>query len=161
MKIKAYAIKHTGGSAEPFSYQRKMDKSDVLVKITHCSIAKGDIQVMNNDWGDTKFPLVPGHEIIGIVEEAGSEVSSIKKGDRVGIGYQQEACFNCEFCKEGYEQFCSRQKVIGVNCYGGLAEHIIVDNRFAFKLPSKLDSAKSIPLMSAVLLFIPESLKPD
>jgi D-arabinose 1-dehydrogenase-like Zn-dependent alcohol dehydrogenase len=151
MKIKAYAIKHKGGSTEPFSYQKKMGKSDVLVKITHCSIAKGDIQFMNNDWGDTKFPLVPGHEIIGIVEETGSEVSGIKKGDRVGIGYQQEACFKCEFCKEGYEQFCPRQKVIGVNCYGGLAEHIIVDNRFVFKLPSKLDSAKSIPLMSAGL----------
>ena len=151
MKIKAYAIKEKGGKAEPFSYERGVGKNDVLVKITHCGIARGDIQSINDDWGDTKFPLVPGHEIIGIIEEAGSEVVGLKNGDRVGIGYQQEACFECQFCKEGNEQFCPKQKVIAVDCYGGLAEHIVVDGRFAFKLPSKLDSAKSIPLLSSGL----------
>ena len=69
MKINAYAIKEKGGKAEPFSYERTLGKNDVLVRITHCSIARGDIQIINNDWGDTKFPLVPGHEIIGIIEE--------------------------------------------------------------------------------------------
>lgn len=151
MKIKAYSIKQQGGKAEPFFYERKMGKRDVIVKITHCGIATGDIQIINNDWGDTKFPLVPGHEIIGIIEKTGSAVKGLKNGDRVGIGYQQEACFRCEFCKDGNEQFCSKQKVIGVDCYGGLAEHIIVDGRFAFKLPKKIESAKSIPLLSSGL----------
>ena len=151
MKIKAYAIKKRGGMPEPFSYERKVGKNDVLVKITHCSIAMGDIQIINDDWGDTKFPVVPGHEIIGIIEETGSKVTGLKNGDRVGIGYQQEACFKCQFCKEGNEQFCPDQKVIGVNSYGGLAEHIVADGRFAFKLPPKLDSAKSIPLLSSGL----------
>lgn len=151
MKIKAYAIKKNGGKPEPFFYQKKPGKNDVLVKITHCSIARGDIQFIDNDWGDTKFPLVPCHEIIGIIEEAGSQVAGLRKGDRVGIGYQQSACFECQFCKEGNEQFCLEQQVIAVDCYGGLAEHIVVDSRFAFKLPSKLDSAKSVPLLSAGL----------
>ena len=151
MKIKAYAIKKKGGKAEPFSYERKLGKNDVLVRITHCGIATGDIQIIDDDWGDTKFPVVPGHEIIGIIEETGSDVIGLKNGDRVGIGYQQEACFECQFCKEGNEQFCRNSKVIGVDCYGGLAEHIVVDGRFAFKLPSKLDSAKSTPLMSSGL----------
>jgi D-arabinose 1-dehydrogenase-like Zn-dependent alcohol dehydrogenase len=151
MKIKAYSIKQQGGKAEPFSYEREVGKNDVLVKITHCGIATGDIQFMNNDWGDTKFPLVPGHEIIGIIERTGSGVNGLKNGDRVGIGYQQEACFKCQFCKEGNEQFCPDQKVIGVDFYGGLAEHIVVDSRFAFKLPLKLDSAKSVPLLSSGL----------
>lgn len=151
MKIKAYAVKQQGGMAEPFFYERKVRKSDVLVKITHCGIATGDIQIINDDWGDTKFPLVPGHEMIGIIEKTGSEVTGLKNGDRVGIGYQQEACFECEFCKEGNEQFCSEQKVIAVDSYGGLAEHIVVDGRFAFKLPPKLDSAKSVPLLSSGL----------
>lgn len=111
----------------------------------------GRYSIINDDWGDTKFPVVPSHEIIGIVEETGSEVTGLKSGDRVGIGYQQEACFNCEFCKEGNEQFCPDQKVIVVNAYGGLAEHIVVDGRFAFKLAPKLDSAKSIPLLSSGL----------
>jgi len=136
---------------EPFSYVRKAGKNDVLVKITHCSIAMGDIQIINDDWGDTKFPVVPGHEIIGIIEETGSKVTGLKNADSVGIGYQQEACFKCQFCKEGNEQFCPNQKVIGVNSYGGLAEHIVVDGRFAFKLPPKLDSTKSIPLLSSGL----------
>jgi len=70
--------------------------------------------------------VVPGHEIVGLVEDAGSQVTSLKIGDRVGIGYQQDACFECEFCKEGNEQFCPNQKVVGIDCYGGFAEYIIV-----------------------------------
>jgi D-arabinose 1-dehydrogenase-like Zn-dependent alcohol dehydrogenase len=151
MEIKAFAIKRAGGKAQPFYYERKIGRNEVLVKITHCGIARGDIQIIDNDWGDTKFPVVPGHEIIGTVEETGAYVRSLKNSDRVGIGYQQEACFECHFCKKGYEQFCPKQKVIAVNCYGGLAEHMIVDYRFAFKLSSELDSARSIPLLSAGL----------
>ena len=151
MKIKAYGIKQKGGKAEPFYYERNVGDNEVRVKILYCSIARGDIQFISDDWGDTKFPLVPGHEIVGIVEETGSNVTTLKVGDRVGVGYQQEACFECEFCKEGNEQFCAQQKVIGVHCYGGLAEHIIVDNRFAFKLPPALHSAKSVPLLSSGL----------
>ncbi len=151
MKIKAYAIKTKGGTPESFYYERTLGKQDVLVRITHCSIARGDVQIINNEWGDTKFPLVPGHEIVGIVEETGLDVVGLKKGDRVGVGYQQEACFQCEFCREGNEQFCPKQKVIAVDSYGGLAEHMVVDGRFAFKLPPELDSAKSTPLMSSGL----------
>jgi D-arabinose 1-dehydrogenase-like Zn-dependent alcohol dehydrogenase len=151
MKIRAYAVKEKGGKAEPFIYERKVGKNTVLVKVTHCGIAMGDIQIINDDWGDTSFPVVPGHEIIGIVEQTGSGVTSLKNGDRVGIGYQQEACFKCLACKKGSEQFCPKQKVIAVDCYGGLAEHIAADSRFAFKLPAKLESAKSVPLMSSGL----------
>src|SRR5262245_29581719 len=151
MEIKAFAIKRAGGKAQPFCYERKIGRNDVLVKITHCGIARGDIQIIDNDWGDTKFPVVPGHEIIGTVEETGAGARSLQNGDRVGIGYQQEACLECHFCRKGYEQFCPKQKVVAVNCYGGLAEHMIVDYRFAFKLSPKLDSAKSIPLLSAGL----------
>lgn len=151
MKILACAIKKQGGKVEPISYESRLGNNDVLVKITHCSIARGDIQTIDNDWGDTKFPLISGHEIIGIVEETGSEVTNLKNGTRVGIGYQQASCFECQFCREGNEQFCPKQKVIGVDCYGGLAEHIVVDSRFAFQLPLKLDSAKSVPLLSSGL----------
>jgi D-arabinose 1-dehydrogenase-like Zn-dependent alcohol dehydrogenase len=151
MKIKAYAVKEAGGRAESFMYERRLGKNDVLLKISHCAIAAGDVQAMKNDWGDTKFPLVAGHEIIGRVEQIGSTVSGLKIGDRVGVGYQLAACFNCQFCKEGNEQFCLKQKVIAVDFPGGLAEHIIVDGRFAFKMPSKLDSAKSAPLLSSGL----------
>jgi D-arabinose 1-dehydrogenase-like Zn-dependent alcohol dehydrogenase len=151
MEIAAYAINEPGGTAEPFSYVRSLGSGDVLVKITHRSLARGDIQYIDNAWGDTRFPLVPSHEIIGIVEEAGSEVTNLHPGDRVGIGYQQSACFECGFCTQGNEQLCARQKVIAVDCYGGLAERIVVDCRFAFRLPSQLDAATSTPLLSSGL----------
>ena len=151
MQIRAHVIREKSGRAEPFSYERAVGSGDVLVRITHCSIARGDIQYMDNEWGDTRFPLVPGHEIVGIVEQLGSEVTDLRLGERLGIGYQQEACFSCSFCQQGTEQFCPRQKVIAVDCYGGLAEHIVVDRRFAFRLPPELDSAKSAPLLSSGL----------
>src|SRR5829696_5218921 len=151
MEIRAYAIRSKGGVAGRFSYQTALRSRDVLVRITHCSLARGDIQYIDNDWGDTRFPLVPGHEIVGIVEKAGSDVSELRSGDRVGVGYQQEACFECSYCTQGLEQLCPSQKVISVDRYGGLAEHIVVDSRFAFRLPPQLDSARSAPLLSSGL----------
>lgn len=151
IEIRAHAIREKGGTAERFSYQTALGSRDVLVRITHCSLTTGDIQFIDNDWGDTRFPLVPGHQIVGIVEQAGSDVSELRSGDRVGIGYQQEACFECSFCKQGVEQVCAGQKVIAVDRYGGLAEHIVVDSRFAFRLPPQLDSAKTTPLLSSGL----------
>jgi alcohol/geraniol dehydrogenase (NADP+) len=149
--INAYAVMRQGGAAEPFSYQRALGPNDVLVRVTHCSIARGDVQFIDNEWGDTRFPLVPGHEIVGLVEKAGQDVTDVTAGERVGIGYQQAACFSCEFCTDGTEQLCPEQKVIGVDCYGGLADYIAVDSRFAFPLPPALDSAKATPLLSAGL----------
>jgi len=151
MKIKAYGIKEKGGKAEPFYYERIVGDNEVKVKIIYCAMTRGDVQFISNDWGDTQYPLVPGHEIVGIVEETGSKVTALKAGDRVGIGYQQAACFECEFCKAGKEQFCAQQKVIGVHCYGGLAEHIVVDHRFAFKIPPALHPVNSVPLLSSGL----------
>ena len=151
MQIRAYAIKEKGGTAEPFMFEGTLRGRDVLVRITHRSLARGDIQYIDDEWGDARYPLVPGHEIVGIVEEAGSEVRDLHAGDRVGIGYQLEACFDCRFCKRGTEQLCASQKVIAVDRYGGLAEHIIVDARFAFRLPPQLDSATSTPLLSSGL----------
>jgi len=151
MDIRAYAITEIGGTAEPFVYQRTLGSREVLVKITHRSLARGDIQFMDNAWGDTRFPLVGSHEIVGIVEAAGSQVADLHTGDRVGVGYQQEACFDCSFCAQGLEQLCANQKVIAVHCYGGLAEHIIVDCRFAFRLSPLHDSATATPLLSSGL----------
>lgn len=149
--IAAHAVKSPGGPAEPFTYDREPGPSDVLVRISHCSIARGDVQFIDNAWNDTRYPLVPGHEIVGLVEQVGKDVADLKVGDRVGVGYQQAACFACELCADGVEQLCPRQKVIGVDCFGGAADAIVVDGRFAFPLPSALDSATATPLMSSGL----------
>ena len=149
--INAYAVMRPGGTAEPLSYERTIGPGDVLVRITHCSVARGDVQFIDNAWGDTRFPLVPGHEIVGVVEATGSRVAGLAVGDRVGVGYQQAACWSCELCRDGYEQLCPEQRVIGVHCHGGLADAIVVDGRFAFPLPPALDSATAAPLLSAGL----------
>jgi D-arabinose 1-dehydrogenase-like Zn-dependent alcohol dehydrogenase len=128
-----------------------MGKNDVLIRISHCSVTTGDIQMIHDESGETKFPFVPGHEIIGTIERAGAGITHLKNGDRVGVGYQLEACFKCKFCKEGNEQFCEKQKVVGVDLPGGLGDHIIVDGRFAFRILRKLDSAKTAPLLSSGL----------
>jgi D-arabinose 1-dehydrogenase-like Zn-dependent alcohol dehydrogenase len=151
MKIEAFAVKETGKKAEPFTYEKRVGKNDILVKISHCSLTAGDVQMMNNAWGDSKFPLVAGHEIIGIIEQIGSDVDDLKIGDRVGVGYQLEACFKCESCRQGNEQFCAKQKVVAVDRFGGLSKYIIVDRRFTFKISHKLDSATTAPLLSSGL----------
>jgi D-arabinose 1-dehydrogenase-like Zn-dependent alcohol dehydrogenase len=151
MRIRAHAVREKGGRTEPFSYERDLGGRDVLVRITHCSVARGDIQYIDDDWGDARFPLVPGHEIVGVVEEVGSEAADWRRGDRVGVGYQQEACFECTDCRQGTEQLCPDQKVIAVDRFGGFADHIVVDGRFAFRLPAPLDPATSAPLLSSGL----------
>ena len=151
IEIRAFAIKTKRGAAEPYVYCREIGRQDALVRITHRSITRGDIQFIENDWGDTRFPLVPAHEIVGVVEEIGPDVTELRRGDRVGIGFQLGACFECDYCRHGTEQFCPNQTVVGVNAYGGLAEQIIVDARFAFPLPGELESALATPLMSSGL----------
>lgn len=149
--IRAHAIREQGGSAAPLVYERQLGGHEVLVRITHCSLARGDVQYMDNEWGDTRFPLVAGHEIVGEIEQAGADVVGLQPGDRVGVGYQQSACFACAYCARGLEQLCPSQKVIAVDCHGGLADRIVVDGRFAFRLPDGLDSARAAPLMSSGL----------
>ena len=151
MEIRAYAIKEQGEAATPFTYHTTLGRNDVLVRITHRCITRGDIQFIDNDWGDTQFPLVPSHEMVGTVEQGGRDVTELNSGDRVGVGFQLGACFECSFCRQGLEQFCPHQTVVGVNAYGGLGEHIVVNSRFAFRLPSRLDSAPATPLLSSGL----------
>jgi D-arabinose 1-dehydrogenase-like Zn-dependent alcohol dehydrogenase len=150
-EIRAFAIRNKGGMAEPFVYGCEIGRHDAMVRITHRSITRGDIQFIENDWGDTRFPLVPSHEMVGIVEQIGSDVTEVGQGDRVGIGFQLGSCFECDYCRQGREQFCPDQTVVGVNAYGGLAEKIVVDARFAFPLPKVLESASATPLMSSGL----------
>lgn len=149
MRISALAIMEAGGTAVPFQYDAVLGPHDVLVRLTHRSIARGDVQAIDDEWGDTRFPLVPGHQMVGVVERTGTQVAHPRPGDRVGIGYQLGACFECEYCLRGTEQFCPKQTVVAVNAYGGLAEHVVVDGRFAFAIPPQLDSAAATPLFSS------------
>lgn len=149
MTIQAYAAHETGAVLKPFSYSPSALKPyEVEVKITHCGICHSDVHLIDNDWGMSVYPLVPGHEIIGIVEALGSEVKNLKKGDRVGIGWQCASCMECESCIKGEENLCPQSQAVAVGGhYGGFAERVISDSRFAFKIPAELSSANAAPLL--------------
>ena len=148
MKVNAYAAMAAGEALELFSYEAKpLRPQDVEIKISHCGICHSDIHLIDNDWQISHYPLVPGHEIVGTITETGSEMKGLKKGDRVGVGWQSESCMHCEMCLKGEENLCAANKATCVNQYGGYAESIRLDHRFAFLIPKELDSEKVAPLL--------------
>lgn len=150
MTIRGYAAKKPNGPLEPFQYDPKpLESHEVEVKISHCGICHSDIHLIDNDWGITDFPFVPGHEIVGTVTALGAEVQGLDKGQRVGIGWQRSACLKCEYCLRGFENLCSQLKDTCVGNHGGFAEAIRIDHRFAFPLPDGLESEYAAPLLCA------------
>ena len=159
MEAKGYAARKAGQELAPFEFKRRdLLENDVLIKIKYCGICHSDIHQVNNDWGGASYPIVPGHEIVGIVEKVGKEVSKFKVGDRVGVGCMVDSCGKCDSCKKGLQQFCvngatftyaSPDKVVGGMTYGGYSENIVVTENFVLKIPDNLDLAASAPLLCA------------
>ena len=121
---------------------------EVEVKVTHCGVCHSDVHLVDNDWHSSTYPLVPGHEIVGTVSVKGRSVNVLKRGDRVGIGWQSGACLVCEDCISGRDNLCAKKKATcsGGN-FGGFADSVRVDSRFAFKIPDGLESEAAAPLM--------------
>ncbi|MCX7810812.1 MAG: NAD(P)-dependent alcohol dehydrogenase [Leptospiraceae bacterium] len=150
MKVLSYAALKEKSLLEKYEYEKPALKdNEVEVKITHCGICHSDIHLIDNDWGISKYPLIPGHEIIGTVEETGKNVKHLKKGMRVGIGWQADSCGYCEYCLKGMEQLCSRNQPTCVGRPGGFAHSIIVNSKFAIPVPDNLDSVNAAPLLCA------------
>lgn len=146
--IHSYAAKNAKAKLEPFKYEPdKLGPWDIDVDISHCGLCHSDLHLLNNDWGISTYPLVPGHEIIGIVKARGTLVTEIKEGQRVGIGWQRSSCSCCEWCHHGLEQLCPEQQATCLSHYGGFAEKIRTDARFAFPIPDELDSVNAAPLL--------------
>ena len=149
MEIKAYAVKEPKNQLEPWNYtSNELNAFDVHIEIDHCGICYSDVHMMDNDWGITAYPIVPGHEIVGHVKELGSQVTHLKKGDIVGVGWQRESCHNCFQCMKGNENYCTgkRGSTIVKN-HGGFASDIVLDARFCFPIPTGLDLKKTAPLL--------------
>lgn len=148
MSIHCFASKAQKQPLEPFEYNpESLGPWDVEVKISHCGICHSDIHLIDNDWGISRYPLVPGHEIIGTVTALGPKVKDLKMGDRVGIGWQRSSCLSCEWCKSGEENLCAKQEATCVGHAGGFAESIRSDSRFAFRIPESLESQNAAPLL--------------
>ena len=148
MTIHAYAAKQKQAALTPFSYEPlPLGPHDVEVRITHCGICHSDVHLVDGDWGMGRYPMVPGHEIVGTVAAAGPEVAHLNQGDRVGIGWQRGSCLACEECLSGYENLCARNEATCVDHFGGFADAIRIDGRFAFEIPESMASATTAPLL--------------
>ena len=107
MKIHGYAAKTAGGKLVPFEYEAPgMGETDVLVEISHCGLCYTDLHYIDDGFGKTPYPFVPGHEIVGTVAAKGGAVRTLEKGQRGGIGFQRNSCGHCEWCVRGEENLC-------------------------------------------------------
>ena len=143
---------------QPFSFERReVGPHDVLITITHCGICHSDIHQARNEWGWSIFLMVPGHEIVGIVAQAGPEVKTLKTGDRVGVGCFVDSCRTCAACREGVEQYCEAGMLLtysgldkdGRATQGGYSSQIVVDEHYVLRIPPALSSAGAAPLLCA------------
>jgi uncharacterized zinc-type alcohol dehydrogenase-like protein len=158
MRVHAYAAP---GPSEPLAptviERRAVGPNDVLIEIKYAGICHSDIHTVRGDWGPQPYPLVPGHEIVGIVTEVGSAVTRHRLGDRVGVGCMVNSCGECTNCRNGDEQYCLRGMVPtyggvdrdGTVTQGGYATHVVVDADFVLSVPEGIDFVAAAPLLCA------------
>src|SRR6478672_5473034 len=136
---------------------RELRDDDVLIDVTFAGICHSDIHQVREEWGPAIFPMVPGHEIAGVVSAVGSGVTRYQLGDRVGVGCMVDSCGECEYCKAGEEQFCTKGAVMtyngegydGEKTKGGYSQQVVVSERFAVRVPDDLDLDVAAPLLCA------------
>jgi propanol-preferring alcohol dehydrogenase len=124
----------------------------VLVKVIACGVCRTDLHVADGELPSPKLPLIPGHEIIGTVVKAGSEVTTLKEGDIVGIPWLGYTCGKCRYCLKGQENLCAQAGFTGYTIDGGYAEYTVADHRYCFLLPPQYANAQSAPLLCAGLI---------
>ena len=162
IKSKGYGAKGSFfSSLDKMEFERAAPKDDeVLIDILYCGVCHSDLHQVKNDWGNTVYPCVPGHEIVGRVISTGSSVTRHKQGDIVGVGCMIDSCGSCHSCREGLEQYCEGPKgwtatyngpfkPDGTNTYGGYSVNIVVKESFVLKIPDSLDIKKAAPILCA------------
>jgi uncharacterized zinc-type alcohol dehydrogenase-like protein len=158
MLVNAYAAPAAGRPLTPTTIERRaVGANDVLIEIQYAGICHSDIHTVNGDWGPQPFPVVPGHEIVGVVAEVGRDVTRHQVGDRVGVGCMVNACGKCVNCRNGDEQYCLEGMVPtyagtdrdGTTTQGGYSTHVVVDADYVLSVPQGLDPAAAAPLLCA------------
>ncbi len=158
MRVRAYAAAAAGAPLEPTEIVRRaVGANDVLIDVRYAGICHSDIHTVRGDWGPQPYPLVPGHEIVGVVVEVGADVTHHRVGDRVGVGCFVNSCRECASCRAGNEQYCRNGGVPtygaldrdGTITQGGYSTHVVVDAHFVLSVPDALDLAAAAPLLCA------------
>ncbi len=147
MTFHAYAAQQPKSVLQPLDYDPPpLGALDVEIAITHCGVCHSDVHIIDGDWGGD-FPAVAGHEIIGTVQAKGALVTTLAIGQRVGVGWQCGACLNCDYCLHGEDNLCASSLATCRGRYGGFADAIRVDSRFAHPIPDGLASENAAPLL--------------
>ncbi|WP_243079337.1 NAD(P)-dependent alcohol dehydrogenase [Pantoea sp. MQR6] len=137
---------------------RDMQADDVKIEILYCGVCHSDLHMARNEWGVSRYPLVPGHEIVGRIVETGESVANFNTGDIVGVGVMVDSCGNCHFCQQQEEQYCAEgftptyngtDKYTGGTTFGGYAQHVVADHRFVVSIPDNLPLNAVAPLLCA------------
>jgi uncharacterized zinc-type alcohol dehydrogenase-like protein len=150
VEIHGLAVHAAGAQLVPYRYEPgELNANEVEVKISHCGVCHSDIHLIDNDWGNSKYPFVPGHEIVGTVSAVGEDVKDRTVGERVGIGWQADSCGICEWCRQGDEHLCAKSQPTCVGRNGGYADAVRVNSRFAIPVPDALESENVAPLLCA------------
>ena len=166
MQAKGYAVPQASKPLEPFTFERRdLKPGDVQLDIAYAGICHSDIHQAREEWGQAIFPMVPGHEIAGVVTAIGSSVTKFKVGDRIGVGVFIDSCRKCSSCKAGLEQYCVEGMTGTYNGYerdgktvaqGGYSNVFVVDQDYAIKIPDNLEMSGVAPLLCAgITLYSP------
>ncbi len=136
----------------------ELHPEQVQIRVESCGVCHSDLSMVDNEWGNAKFPLVPGHEVIGVIEKAGNQVKQLAVGDRVGLGWFSGSCLACQPCLSGRHQLCATAEQTIVGRHGGFADRVRADWEWAVKLPAALDPASAGPLFcGGITVFAPIS----
>jgi uncharacterized zinc-type alcohol dehydrogenase-like protein len=157
--VLGYAASSAKADLTPYRFERRdIRNDDVVVEILYCGICHSDVHHVRDDWSNTTFPIVPGHEIIGRVANVGPDVTRFKQGDHVGVGCMVDSCQHCAACKQGLEQYCEEGSTLTFNSldrqdnmptFGGYSEKIIASEKFVLRIPDGLDLKGVGPLLCA------------
>ncbi len=166
MRSKGYAVLEAKADLVPFEFERRaLGRNDVGFEILYAGICHSDIHQAREEWGAALFPMVPGHEIVGVVTRIGEDVSKFSVGDRIGVGVFIDSCRNCENCVRGLQQYCLEGMTGTYNGYernssqiafGGYSNYFVIDQDFAVKVPNSLELSAVAPLLCAgITLYSP------
>ena len=159
IQTKGYAAHQAKAPLRQISFERRDPRShDIVIDIQYCGICHADVHQVNDEWGGSIFPMVPGHEIVGIVTKVGANVSSYNLGDRVDIGCLVDSCRECSPCMKGLEQYCMEGPTMTYNgiesdgqtrTQGGYSNKIVVDENYVLQIPDNLPLDSAAPLLCA------------
>ena len=148
--VKGYAATEPGGELKAFEYELgPLGDHQVDIKVEYCGICHSDLSMLDNDWGLTQYPFVPGHEIVGRVDAIGAKAKGVTVGQRVGLGWYAGSCMTCEWCMSGNHNLCPSAEATIIGRHGGFADKVRAEAALVVPLPEQIEAETAGPLFCA------------